>query len=127
MRMKRFGVGFLALAIAVLPLGGTARVEASSPNQPEKPSAEVTSASSHPAQMVVEQRAFVWNPSTAAVLSLVIPGAGQMYKGQVRTGFLWLGAVVLGYMTFIVPGVVLHVLCVISAAKDDPVRPLRWA
>ena len=127
MTMKRFGVGLLALAIAVLPLGGTARVEASSPNQPDKPSAEVASVSGRPAPMVVEQRTIVWNPSTAAVLSLVIPGAGQMYKGQVRSGFLWLGAVVLGYMTFVVPGIVLHVLCVISAAHDQPTPPLRWA
>jgi TM2 domain-containing membrane protein YozV len=126
MTMKRFSIWLLALAVAGLPVGGSARVEASSPNQPDKPAVEAASVSSHPAPTVVEQRAFMWNPSAAAVLSLVIPGAGQMYKGQVRSGFLWLGAVALGYMTFIVPGVVLHVLCVISAAQGDPMTPGRW-
>ena len=31
-----------------------------------------------------------WNPGVAAVLSLIIPGAGQIYKGQIVTGILFL-------------------------------------
>jgi TM2 domain-containing membrane protein YozV len=30
-----------------------------------------------------------WNPGVAAVLSFLIPGLGQMYKGQVLSGLLW--------------------------------------
>jgi TM2 domain-containing membrane protein YozV len=30
------------------------------------------------------------NPTTAGVLSLVIPGIGQFYNGQILMGLLWL-------------------------------------
>ena len=63
-----------------------------------------------------------WNPGIAAVLSLVLPGAGQMYKGQVANGFAWLLVVVIGYFVFIVPGMILHILCVLGAALGDPMR-----
>jgi hypothetical protein len=128
MKMKHSGVWFLALAVAVLPLAGNARVAASSPNQTDKSSAEAASVSHGPITVVVHQLPVrAWSPRVAAALSLVIPGSGQIYKGDTRGGFLWLGAVVLGYMMFIVPGVVLHVLCVISAAQGDPMTPGRWA
>lgn len=55
------------------------------------------------------------NPGTAAVLSLLIPGAGQMYKGQVGLGFLWLFLVPVGYLMLILPGLVLHIFCVVDA------------
>jgi TM2 domain-containing membrane protein YozV len=127
MKMKRCGIWFLTLAVALLPLAGNAQA-ASSPNQTDKPSAEAASVSNGSTSMAVMQMpGRAWSPGLAAALSLAIPGAGQMYKGQVRGGFLWLGAVVLGYMTFIVPGVVLHVLCVISATQGDPTTPGRWA
>lgn len=65
-----------------------------------------------------------WSPGIAAVLSLVIPGAGQMYKGHVGRGLLWLMFTVLGYAALIVPGAILHLCCIIAAASGDPyVRP----
>lgn len=30
-----------------------------------------------------------WHPGVAAVLSLIIPGAGQIYKGSFGTGIVW--------------------------------------
>jgi TM2 domain-containing membrane protein YozV len=45
-----------------------------------------------------------WNPGVAAVLSLVIPRAGQMYKGQIGPGIWWLIGTVFGYCVFIIPG-----------------------
>lgn len=57
------------------------------------------------------------NPGVAAVLSLVIPGAGQMYKGQVGNGVAWLIVVTLGYVLFVVPGLVLHLVCIIGASR----------
>ena len=30
------------------------------------------------------------NPGTAAVLSLLIPGVGQIYNGRILSGILWL-------------------------------------
>ena len=61
-----------------------------------------------------------WNPGVAAVLSLVIPGAGQMYKGQVGNGLVWLICVIFGYMFFILPGLILHLFCIVGAASGDP-------
>lgn len=63
-----------------------------------------------------------WSPGVAAVLSLVIPGAGQMYKGDVGTGIIWLIFVVIGYMLLIIPGLILHLICIITAASGDPYK-----
>ena len=64
-----------------------------------------------------------WNPGVAAVLSLVIPGAGQIYKGQLKPGIWWLVGVVVGYMAFIVPGLMLQIYCIYNAYTADPVYP----
>jgi TM2 domain-containing membrane protein YozV len=61
-----------------------------------------------------------WNPGVAFLLSLVIPGAGQMYKSRVGAGFLWLFFTVIGYFLFIFPGAILHLICVIDAAIANP-------
>ena len=53
--------------------------------------------------------------SAAAVLSLIIPGAGQIYKGKTWVGLAWLVFTVLGYLTVLVPGMFLHFLCVFQA------------
>ena len=69
-----------------------------------------------------QQQAQTWNPGIAAVLSFVIPGAGQMYKGQVDLGIWWLVGTVAGYCAFIVPGVILHIVCIYKAYSDDPAK-----
>jgi TM2 domain-containing membrane protein YozV len=56
----------------------------------------------------------------AAVLSLLIPGAGQMYKGRVALGFLWLVLTLLAYVTLLLPGMLLHFLCIFQAAGMEP-------
>ena len=63
-----------------------------------------------------------WSKGVAAVLSFIIPGAGQMYKGPILNGLLWLLFVVIGYALFIVPGVILHVCCIAGAAAGDPYK-----
>lgn len=50
------------------------------------------------------------SPGVAAVLSFLLPGLGQMYRGNVGAGLLWLLLVVVGYMALVIPGVVLHLL-----------------
>lgn len=70
----------------------------------------------------------LWNPGVAAVLSLVIPGAGQIYKGQIFNGIFWLVCVIIGYVMFIFPGVILHILCIVGAFSgkntvSDPEAP----
>jgi len=59
------------------------------------------------------QRPF--NPGAAAVLSFFIPGAGQIYRGQIMEGIFWLVFVIAGYAFFVVPGIVLHILCIVKA------------
>jgi TM2 domain-containing membrane protein YozV len=56
----------------------------------------------------------------AAVLSLFLPGAGQMYKGHVGMGIAWLIIVVIGYVALIVPGLILHLICILQAASATP-------
>ena len=63
-----------------------------------------------------------WSPGIAALLSFLIPGAGQMYKGNVGVGLLWLIFVVAGYFIFVVPGVILHLICIFHAASGDPYK-----
>ena len=62
-----------------------------------------------------------WNKGTAGVLSFLIPGMGQLYKGKPISGILWFVFTILGYL-FIVPGMVLHVMCVVLATMGDPNR-----
>ena len=61
-----------------------------------------------------------WNPGTAAVLSLFVPGAGQIYKGRLAAGILWLIVVIGGYLLVIVPGVILHIICIYKAYSGNP-------
>lgn len=56
-----------------------------------------------------------WNPGTAAVLSFLIPGAGQIYKGEIGLGLGFLFFTIVGYLLFILPGVFLHIICVVVA------------
>ena len=76
-----------------------------------------------PAPEVVIERE--WSPGIAAVLSFFVPGAGQLYKGQILAGLLWFVCVSLGYVAFVIPGIVLHVLCIFGAASGDPYAGAR--
>lgn len=59
-----------------------------------------------------------WNPGVAAVLSLIIPGAGQLYKGEIAHGIIYFIFVPLGYLLCI-PGLILHIFCIVRAASKD--------
>lgn len=56
------------------------------------------------------------NPAAAAVLSMIVPGAGQLYAGRPLSAIAWFLLVTMGYLLLIVPGILLHVLCVAAAA-----------
>jgi hypothetical protein len=64
----------------------------------------------------------MWSPLIAGVLSLVVPGLGQIYKGQIVGGILWFIFTVWFYLVLIFPGFALHLCCVIFAAAGDPNR-----
>src|SRR5689334_1126497 len=55
------------------------------------------------------------SPLLAAVLSAVIPGAGHLYARRVAAAVLWFLVVSLGYF-LIIPGLVLHLFSMVSAA-----------
>jgi len=58
------------------------------------------------------------NPGVGAVLSLVIPGAGQMYRGKVGAGLFWLIVIPISYLLFFPVGLILHILCICDAYKE---------
>lgn len=63
-----------------------------------------------------------WNPAFAMILSLLIPGLGQMYKGQLLNGIAWLIITVIGYTSFVIPGLVIHLFCILGAGMGNPNR-----
>ncbi len=58
----------------------------------------------------------------AGLMSLFVPGLGQLYKGFALWALFWFILVPIGYAALIVPGLILHVLCVYFAIASDP-RP----
>jgi len=56
-----------------------------------------------------------WTPGKAALLSFIIPGAGQIYKGEMISGIFWFICVITAYFLFIFPGILLHFICILSA------------
>lgn len=67
-----------------------------------------------------------FNPGLAAVLSFFIPGVGQIYRGQVIGGVGWLFFVIMGYFLFVVPGIILHIACIVNAYQE-PTNARRTA
>ena len=57
------------------------------------------------------------SPTLAAVLSVFLPGAGQAYAGRWVAAILWFMLVGAAY-ALILPGLVLHFFCVVSAASS---------
>jgi hypothetical protein len=55
------------------------------------------------------------SPGLAAALSLIVPGAGQLYTGNILTALLWFILVAAGY-TLVLPGLILHLCCIAAAA-----------
>lgn len=72
----------------------------------------------------------LWSPGIAVLLSLFIPGAGQIYKGQVGAGIIWLIITVMflygGWIAeepiSIIIGLILYIVCVVDAKKGDPTK-----
>lgn len=56
------------------------------------------------------------SPGSAAIISLLLPGLGQMCQGKVVRGIIWLVFTLIGYVLFVVPGLILHIVCVVNAA-----------
>ena len=55
------------------------------------------------------------HPGIAAVLSVLVPGLGQVYCGRLLAGGLWFVATSLAYWAILVPGFLAHAICVVAA------------
>ena len=66
------------------------------------------------------------DPIIAGVLSLILPGLGQIYNGRVLAGIMWLiFASGLWFGTGFLLGWILHLVaayCAYSYAREHPVR-----
>jgi len=58
------------------------------------------------------------NPGVAAVLSVLIPGLGQVYTGRLGAGAVWFLATGFAYWAIFVPGFLVHAACVWSAYQS---------
>jgi len=56
------------------------------------------------------------SPMLAALLTVFVPGAGHLYARHVLAALMWFAVVSLGYV-LIVPGLVLHMFSIVSAAS----------
>jgi TM2 domain-containing membrane protein YozV len=65
--------------------------------------------------LMVDGRRY-YSPAAAAALSLFLPGVGQIYTGRVPQGVGWMLATGMGYLLFLIPGLILHICCVVNAA-----------
>jgi hypothetical protein len=52
----------------------------------------------------------------AAIMTMMLPGLGQLLKGQIMPGIFWALAVGFGYFAFFWPGLIIHGLCILDAA-----------
>ena len=72
--------------------------------------------------MISEMR----EPAVAGILSLLVPGLGQLYNGRILIGIIWL--VVTGFSWIGSAGMfgwVFHLIsawCAYSYARDNPIR-----
>lgn len=60
-----------------------------------------------------------FNPAIAGILSFFWPGTGQLYKGQPMAWFIWSSVIPVCYCCFVVPGIVLHMICVFDAMSSQ--------
>ena len=65
-------------------------------------------------------------PLLAGILSLLIPGIGQIYNGRIIIGIIWILLTGVSWIGSVgVLGIFVHVIaawCAYSYAKDNPVR-----
>jgi TM2 domain-containing membrane protein YozV len=58
------------------------------------------------------------SPGIAAVLSVLMPGLGQLYSGRILHAGLWFLGTSFAYWAILVPGFLAHIFCVWSAYQS---------
>lgn len=61
--------------------------------------------------------------SFAAIMTMMLPGLGQMLKGQIMPGIFWAMAVGFGYFGYFWPGLIIHTVCILDAALSKGEEP----
>ena len=54
----------------------------------------------------------------AGLCSFLFPGLGQLVTGRALAALGWFCACFIGYMIMVIPGIILHILCIIDAANE---------
>ena len=65
---------------------------------------------------VVELR---WNRIAARLVSIIVPGSGQLYAGKTVAAAIWFPAVVLAYLASPALGMAAHGICILEAPERD--------
>jgi ribosomal protein L37AE/L43A len=78
----------------------------------------VLRAAEEASRSVIVLQAPGFSPGIAMVLSLIWPGLGQIYRGKLVSGLMWMILTSIGYICFIIPGLILHLLCIIFAGRS---------
>ena len=60
------------------------------------------------------------NRALAAVLSLLLPGSGQVYKGRTFIALLWLVGTIGSYIVLPGLGLTVHLTCIFDAVMAPP-------
>lgn len=60
----------------------------------------------------------------AAILSLFCPGLGHLVLGKPVQALLWFVLAAVGYVAFVVPGLVVHLIAIVDAARAERRRQL---
>ncbi len=53
----------------------------------------------------------------AGLCAFICPGLGHLVVGKPFQAFLWFVLIVAGYIMFIVPGIILHIISIVDAAR----------
>lgn len=73
----------------------------------------------------IDKRRLEVSPGVAAVLSFIVPGAGQVYRQRLAAGFTWLFVVAIAYAIslafwpLILVAMALHLCCVAMATVQS--------
>lgn len=54
----------------------------------------------------------------AGIFSFLIPGLGQIYAGKTARGIAFFIATAIGYIVFIIPGVIIWIINIFDAIKQ---------
>ncbi len=67
--------------------------------------------------ITVQQRS---SRGVAILFNLFWPGIGQIYQGRAFAGLFFMFGTPIGYLFLLIPGMILHLICILDAALYRP-------